>query len=366
MKTSIKTIRLPLITPKKAVQRDLDQLFKNFRYIYDETAKRMPSLPRKRVGYAKASTYYEWVKELNAESNLFSQVAQAAGQKARENYAAMLGNKVYNVISRSSRNVAQFHNQCFKIEHFGNMYFLNLPIKGGWKNNRVILPFKPNEYSDKFLQQIVSTKLAHGTGELKKYGDDYWFNLTVKTPVEINEKVTPVGIDMGLTNIAVACAFSEGKTHVKLWSGKGARHKRRLFLDRIASLQSKSHLKEVKFVKNKYRDYMMGENHRISREIVNFASGFFKPYIVLENLHQFRKQNDWTFAELRTFIEYKALESGIPVVAVNPKNTSNTCNKCGYTDGKNRNGTIFRCLECGYEVNADVNAAINLSRKGQF
>jgi len=365
MMTSIKTVKLPLVTPKPEVQGELDQLFKKVRYIYDEAAKRMPSLPRKRIGFAKSPTYYEWVKWFNAEAGLPSRVAYEAIKKARENYASMLGNKVYNQVSKTSRNVVRFHNLCFKIEHFGNLYFLNLPIRGGWKNNRVILPFKPNEYSNEVLQQIVSTKLSHGTGELKKHGDNYWFNLTVKTPIELGNKGTPVGVDMGLTNIAVACALSEGSPHVKLWSGKRSRHKRRLFLDRIALLQSRGLLREVKSVKTKYRDYMMGENHRISKEIVNFASGFFKPYIVLENLHQFREQSNWTFAELRTFIEYKARESGIPVVAVNPRNTSNMCSRCGYTDGDNRHGIIFRCLECGYEVNADVNAAINLSRKGQ-
>ena len=174
--------------------------------------------------------------------------------------------------------------------------------------------------------------------------------------------LSPVGVDFGLTNIAVACAFAEDNPHVKLWSGKQARYKRKLFLDRIKSLSEKGLLSEVKKTKNKYRQYMKTVNHLVSREIIEFASKHVKPVIVLENLHMFRKQNDWNFFELRTFIEYKALEQGIPVVAVDPKNTSNRCNRCGYTDPENRNGINFNCVNCGYQVNADVNAAINLAK----
>ena len=135
-----------------------------------------------------------------------------------------------------------------------------------------------------------------------------------------------------------------------------------MFLDRIKKLSENGLLKEVKKTKNKYRRYMKEKNHQVSREIINFSQKYVKPIIVLENLHKFRKQNDWTFFELRCFIEYKALEQGIPVVAVDPKNTSNRCNRCGYTDPLNRKGIHFNCLACEYQVNADVNAAINLAK----
>jgi len=361
MQASIKTIKLPLVTPKLEVQEDLSRVFRDFRWVYDETAKRLPSLPRRRVGYPTDSVYYEWVKEFRHSVDLPAQVAQGAVAKARESYASMLSNKVFNKIPRSRNDVARFHSQCFNIERFGDMFFLDLPIKGGHKDNRILIPFKKNDYSDAVLKDIVSTKLSYGASELKRYGNGYSFNLVVKSPVEIQEGITPVGVDFGLTNIAVACAFAD-KPHVKLWSGKQSRYKRKIFLDRIKSLSEKGLLSEVKKTKNKYRQYMKTVNHRVSREIIEFASNHVKPVIVLENLHKFRKQNDWTFFELRTFIEYKALEQGIPVIAVDPKNTSNRCNRCGYTDPENRNGIHFGCQACGYQVNADINAALNLMK----
>ncbi len=360
--TSIKTIKLPLAAPKPDVRREIDRAFRDFRWVYDEAAKRMPSLKRKRIGFAKDYVYYEWVKEFRRKGiDLPAQVMQQAVEKARISYASMLGNKVFNRISRSRNDVLRFHNQCFHIVHFGNMYFVDLPLRAG-RGHRVILPFKGDSYSRFFLEQVSKKTLAYGASELKKYGEEYSFNLTVKTGVECNEKFTPIGVDFGLTNIAVAAAISEDKTKVKLWRGKEAQHKRRMFLRKIASYQRRGKLRKVKSMKATYRNYMKTVNHQVSREIVDFASSFYGPYIMLENLHKFRKQNDWTFSELRIFIEYKALEQGIPVIAVNPRNSSNRCNRCGYVDRMNRSGIYFNCLACGYRVNADVNAAINLAQ----
>ena len=53
------------------------------------------------------------------------------------------------------------------------------------------------------------------------------------------------------------------------------------------------------------------------------------------------------------------------LLEVNPSYTSQTCSRCGHRDGKSR-GTQsgFRCVSCGYEVNADVNAALNIKALG--
>lgn len=43
-----------------------------------------------------------------------------------------------------------------------------------------------------------------------------------------------------------------------------------------------------------------------------------------------------------------------------PRYTSQTCSSCGHLDRRNRNGELFRCLSCGYEANADVQASRNI------
>jgi transposase len=47
---------------------------------------------------------------------------------------------------------------------------------------------------------------------------------------------------------------------------------------------------------------------------------------------------------------------------VNPAFTSQTCSVCGHRAPENRKSqAVFRCAACGYQANADVNAAVNIA-----
>lgn len=63
----------------------------------------------------------------------------------------------------------------------------------------------------------------------------------------------------------------------------------------------------------------------------------------------------WGGLELK--LAYKAGE----VVKVNPAYTSQTCSRWGHVHQANRpSQAVFRCRACGFQVNADPNAAINI------
>ncbi len=50
------------------------------------------------------------------------------------------------------------------------------------------------------------------------------------------------------------------------------------------------------------------------------------------------------------------------VEKVNPAYTSQTCSVCGHCAPENRESqAVFRCVACGHESNADVNAAVNIA-----
>lgn len=45
--------------------------------------------------------------------------------------------------------------------------------------------------------------------------------------------------------------------------------------------------------------------------------------------------------------------------------TSQTCSNCGHVSAKNRKSQAsFVCERCGKELNADLNAALNIKRAG--
>jgi len=60
-------------------------------------------------------------------------------------------------------------------------------------------------------------------------------------------------------------------------------------------------------------------------------------------------------------LKYKTDWYGGCIEGVNPAFTSQTCNICGYIDKKNRlTQSKFKCIKCGYEENADLNASKNI------
>ncbi len=110
--------------------------------------------------------------------------------------------------------------------------------------------------------------------------------------------------------------------------------------------------------------------HTVAKEIVAYAKQFEKPIIVMEKLDGIRdsmnssaklnrRLHAWSFRKLQMYVKYKANLEGIPVVYVNPKNTSKRCHRCGHV--AQANGREFRCPKCGLVYNRDLNAAINIA-----
>ena len=70
---------------------------------------------------------------------------------------------------------------------------------------------------------------------------------------------------------------------------------------------------------------------------------------------------DASFGEFRRLLEYKGRRYGCSVVAVPARHTSQRCSRCGCVDPKSRSTqSSFACTGCGFEINADLNAAINI------
>jgi putative transposase len=74
---------------------------------------------------------------------------------------------------------------------------------------------------------------------------------------------------------------------------------------------------------------------------------------------------DRAFGELRRQLEYKSNWYGSHVLAVNPAYTSQRCHECQHREAGNRpSQSVFKCLACGHEAHADVNAALNIRDLG--
>lgn len=71
--------------------------------------------------------------------------------------------------------------------------------------------------------------------------------------------------------------------------------------------------------------------------------------------------NDASFGTFWQMLKYKAERTGTKLVFVPPQYTSQTCSECGYIDAGNRKTqAAFKCVSCGHQENADINAARNI------
>ena len=69
--------------------------------------------------------------------------------------------------------------------------------------------------------------------------------------------------------------------------------------------------------------------------------------------------NCWGRVMIR--LQDKMDANGGRLVIVPAAYTSQTCHKCGHVAKENRESqAVFHCVKCGYEANADVNAAENI------
>ena len=214
--------------------------------------------------------------------------------------------------------------------------------------------------------------LAMQAGESDLVYRDGTFYLYAGCEVEPPDPLTIadfLGVDVGLTHLAVTSdGRSFGGGHVL-----GLRHRHRRLRRRLQRKGTKAATRLLRHRRRQERRFMTDVNHCVSKQLVTTAQDTSRG-IALEDLTGIRRRvsvrrrqrvtlHSWTFGQLRSFVEYKARRAGVPVVLVDPRNTSRTCLACGHVDKANRKSQAeFRCITCGFAGPADHCAAENIRR----
>lgn len=201
-----------------------------------------------------------------------------------------------------------------------------------------------------------------------------WY-ISVQAEEEIaepQEGTLIVGVDLGLKMLAV---LSNGETFENPHALIEAERKLAR-LNRELARRKKGGANWYKTKKRLAKQYSKVANIRshVLHNISHHITSELRPRtIVIEDLnvkgmasnrHLSKAVADVGFYELRRQIEYKAQWCGIEVlVADRWYASSKTCSGCGWKDGSLTLGDrLFRCSECGLELDRDLNAAINLQR----
>ena len=232
-------------------------------------------------------------------------------------------------------------------------------------NGRQTIPFACGDHQRELLQH------QRGESDLALIDGAFYLLATCEVePAEQFEAEEALGVDLGIVNIATD---SDGKTY----SGAQVNNLRRRHAKLRAKLQQKGTKSAKRLLKKRRRkECRFGQdvNHVISKRIVEKAEGTGRA-IGLENLSgirerttvrksQRRRHHSWSFHDLRQKIAYKAVLAGVPVIPVDPKNTSRACPICGCADKRNRSTqSTFSCIRCGFSGHADTIAAVNIGRR---
>ncbi len=71
--------------------------------------------------------------------------------------------------------------------------------------------------------------------------------------------------------------------------------------------------------------------------------------------------SSWPQSELHRQLAYKAADQGVPIFWLSPYRTSSTCPRCGeVSEHRRRVGTRFECAKCGWSLDRQLNAGLNL------
>lgn len=215
--------------------------------------------------------------------------------------------------------------------------------------------------------------LASRKGESDLVMRDGMFFLIATIDVPEPEPFEPdgfLGVDLGIVNLATT---SDGE----VMSGRQVTRYRKRKHDLRSKLQKKRTKSAARVMKrNRRREarYATQRNHIIAKKLVATAERTSRG-IGLEDLTGIRQRvtarkdqryrlHSWAFAQLGAFVAYKAQRAGVPVVHVDPRNTSRQCSECWHTHRSNRiSQARFVCKSCGTTLHADHNGSRNIAHR---
>lgn len=322
----------------------------------------------------------DWISERGFSSNIFSQFALqtkfykdvrtlfGVGAQA----ACLIFAKVadaYRLDKKTQRKFRAFGAIAFDLRNL--KIYIKKKIVSIWTmNGRDKIPFVMGEYQ----REILSRGLIKQCDLVRRRDGRFFLMVAVVLPDEMETKATDVlGVDLG---IAIIAADSDGNRYCGKTVNR-VRHRNQSLRRKLQKKGTKSAKRLLKKRSRKEANFCRDVNHTISKRIVSLAKRTGRAISIEEltgirNRIRARKEqrstlHSWAFHQMGQFLTYKAKMSGVPLVIIDPRFTSQQCSECGHTDKANRRTRDeFSCMACGHSEHADTNASMNIRRKGLY
>lgn len=244
---------------------------------------------------------------------------------------------------------------------------LNLPNQ---KGKRILIPLQYGDWQRSFL---MDTTLKRGSVTMT----DFTIVIAFSKEMEAIEPLRKVGIDLNEKSLVCSDGTRYDLSKVaRLHTEYGVR--RNAF---YARHPNDRRLKQKFASSRRERERIKQTLNVISKRVVENAVKS-REAIVLERLKGIRKAhkkgngkgrdsrrraNLWPFRLLQQQIVYKAAWAGVQFEFVPPKNTSKECSNCHYVNKKLKvTERSWLCPQCGCQLDRDLNAAVNIERRGKI
>lgn len=335
-------------------------------------------------------------------------VAIRAGLSHNATSRASLSRLVYRDLSRQNKGLS-----AYVIQAIGDAASI---LRVHRKRVRAGRPSRPPYVTRLFLKIAPSSfHLDAFTGDLRlSVGNGAWvmFRLPIsdwhraqlKDPVAhpVLLTIKPGKVVLALSKDAPAPYQPEGVLALDtneqsldgVLAGRDGAQWARVPLGDVRAVQHRHFVRRQRLAAKKARDarlkrHLLGregrrEHHRVTQRLHLISKGLVeaakqrKAAVVLEDLTGIRRffsprlnrrLSSWPHRELHRQIAYKALAAGVPVLFVNPYNTSKKCAICGWTPKQSKTRTsarrpdgMFACLNaaCGWKADRQMNAGLNI------
>lgn len=201
---------------------------------------------------------------------------------------------------------------------------------------------------------------------------------------KIEELTSPtlIGVDLGINSLAAAVAISidERILPARVISGKQLKHQLGQLWGKRRKASRLNNFEEIKSLDEKVKLVIQHWINTTANVIVRYAAQFNQPIISLENLRNYlptRRRTPWAQPRLRDqlskwargemgkTIQRKAALHNIPVIWVSAAYSSRICPRGCLCLLKGFSDSVFQCPACGVKLSRDINAAIELARRGK-
>ncbi|MFK4423012.1 MULTISPECIES: RNA-guided endonuclease TnpB family protein [unclassified Bacillus (in: firmicutes)] len=293
------------------------------------------------------------------EANIPSAVKNQAIKDAKSLFATKVKKSKCKIIPILKRPVCVWNNQNYSFDST----HISIPFKVKGKSTRLkvraLLIDKTNRNLD-----LLKHKL--GTLRITKKSNKWMAQISVTLPTNERAGAKILGVDLGLKVPAVAITDDD---KVRFFgNGRQNKYRKRKFRSVRKKLGKDKKVNAIRRFDDKEQRWMQDKDHKISREIIDFAIANHISVIRLEQLTNIRqtartsRKNEknlhaWSFYRLSRFIAYKATLVGIQVEYVNPAYTSQSCPKCA--EKNKAQDRKYKC-PCGFGTHRDIVGAMNI------